>query len=353
MPAQQVVGYVFPQNGPIQPGQVDAHAMTRINYAFAGLTGGRVTLASANAANDLAQLVSLRRENGELKILISVGGWLGSGGFSDAALTDATREAFAASAAELVEQDDLDGLDIDWEYPGMAGAGNPYRAEDKHNFTLLLGAVRHSFDALTRRTHRHYLLTLAAGASDEFLAHTEMAQVARWADSINLMTYDAYEAGSDEITGHHAPLYANPADPKRESADRYVRAFLAAGVPPGKLILGVPFYGRMWGQVPDVQHGLFQPGKAIPDSFAPFSRIQESFLAQGFVRYWDGAARVPYLYNAEKQIFISYEDQESLAGKCAYVKAKHLGGVMFWSYFNDDQGKLLDTIDRALLPHHK
>ena len=72
-------------------------------------------------------------------------------------------------------------------------------------------------------------------------------------------------------------------------------------------------------------------------------------LGQGYTRYWDKAASVPYLYNAQKQIFVSYEDPESLTLKCRYVLDHHLAGVMFWDYFADSSGKLLDTIDAALL----
>ena len=100
----------------------------------------------------------------------------------------------------------------------------------------------------------------------------------------------------------------------------------------------MPFYGRMWGQVADVNHGLFQPGKPVPHAYAPYSVITETMLNQGYVRYWDEKASVPYLYNAELQIFVSYEDPESIAAKCRYVLKQNLGGVMFWEYSNDPSG---------------
>jgi len=172
--------------------------------------------------------------------------------------------------------------------------------------------------------------------------------VQKYADTVNLMTYDYYEAATDPTTGHHAPLFANPADPKKASSDESVRAFEKAGVPGAKILLGVPFYGREWGEVPDRNHGLFQPGKPIPGAYAPFSAIDSTMLGQGFTRFWDDKAQVPYLYNTEKRIFVSYEDPESLKAKCSYVRSRKLGGVMFWEYFGDSQGKLLNTIDGAL-----
>jgi chitinase len=249
---------------------------------------------------------------------------------------------------DFLKRHDLDGLDVDWEYPGMAGAGNAFRSEDTQNFTLLLKELRARFDQETKVTHRRLYLTIAAGASDEYLAHTEMGKVQKYVDAVNLMTYDYYEAGSDALTWNHAPLFTNPEDPEKVSADASVLAFEKAGVPAAKIILGIPFYGRMWGDIANVHHGLFQPGKPVPDSYAPYSRIAETMLNHGFTRYWDSTASVPYLYSEEKHIFVSYEDPESIAAKCNYVLRHKLGGVMFWSYFDDASGKLLDAIDHSL-----
>jgi chitinase len=343
-----VTGYVFTRNEALQPGQIAARKLTRINYAFANIEKGRVVLGAPVDAMNLAALVSLRRENPSLTILVSVGGWLGSGKFSDAALTAQNREAFVESAAALMKQYELDGLDVDWEYPGLAGAGNRFRAGDKENFTLLMKDLRARFDHESDKSGRKLYLTIAAGAFDEFIEHTEMNEVQRYVDTVNLMTYDFYEAGSDATTGHHAALYANSADPKKASADAAVRAFEKAGVPAEKILLGVPFYGRMWGEVANRNHGLFQPGKPVPNSYAPYSLIATTMVNGGFTRYWDSASSVPYLYNSEKHIFVSYEDTESLAAKCRYILGGKLGGVMFWEYSGDSSGELLDTINKAL-----
>ncbi len=97
-----------------------------------------------------------------------------------------------------------------------------------------------------------------------------------------------------------------------------------------------------------MNHGLFQPGKSIPNSNAGYNAITTTMLGHGYTRYWDAASKVPYLFNDEKKIFVSYEDPESLTAKCDYVRTRKLAGVMFWSYLNDSNGELLGTIDRAL-----
>ena len=347
-PAKAIVGYVFPQEASLRPGEIDAGKLTRINYAFANIENGRVVEGFPSDKANFAYLNGLRRQNPKLTILISVGGWLWSTHFSDVALTAESRAIFIQSAVEFLKTNDLDGIDLDWEYPGLPGAGHPFRAEDKQNFTLLLKELRARLDAETAKTHRRLYLTIAAAASQEFLDHTEMGRVQAYLDAVSLMAYDYYEPGSDAITGHHAPLFSDPADPRKVSAAATVQEFEKAGVPSSKILLGVPFYGHVWAGVADRNHGLFQPGKPAPNVDASYREIVATMLNHGYVRYWDPAADAPYLYNAAKQTFISYEDPESLAAKCRYVASHGLGGVMFWQYGNDPSGQLLETLHKSL-----
>jgi chitinase len=344
---QQVIAYIFPRDHVIQPGEVDAQKLTRINYAFANIQDGRIVAVNPADAPNFAALVALKQQNPSLQVLISVGGWLWSGNFSDMALTRDSRRQFIDSVAAFIDRYKLDGLDVDWEYPGQIGAGNRFRPEDQQNYTLLLKELRKRFDREQRRLGRPLLLSIAAGASSEFLEHTEMGRVERWVDTVNLMAYDYYEPGSDKTDGNHAPLYTDPADPRHISADNSIHEFERAGVRAKKMVLGVPFYGHVWGNVGPTNHGLFQPGVPVPNAFARYKNIVSDMLNQGFTRYWDSAASVPYLYSEQKAQFVSYEDPESLALKCAYVRRERLAGVMFWEYTADASGALLNTIDNA------
>ena len=345
-----VAAYVFADGRVLTPGEIDAKKLTRVNYAFANIAQGRMVEGAPADAVNLAALTALKKDNPHLTVLVSVGGWTWSGGFSDAALTPASRSVFIDSVEAFITRYHLDGLDVDWEYPGMSGAGNTFRPEDKQTYTLLLEELRRRFDTMAGTLHRPLYLTIAAGASSEFLEHTEMSEVAKYVDTVNLMAYDYYEPEAGKPTGNHAPLFIDPADPKAVSADRSVREFEKAGVAARKLVLGVPFYGHIWGQVPATNHGLFQPGQPVPNAYATYAAIVSTMLGQGYTRYWDAAASVPYLYNADKQIFVSYEDPESLAAKCKYVKKQHLKGVMFWDYESDPSGVLLDAVDSGLKP---
>lgn len=348
----EIIGYVFPNlpgDRALTAADVRADQLTRINYAFALIKDGRVVEGAPNDAANLGVLTGLRASHPGLKILISVGGWLGSGGFSDAALTPDSRKLFIDSALDFVKRYDLDGLDIDWEYPGLAGAGNHFRPEDGANFNRLLKDLRARFDAQAQTTRKPLLLTIAAGASMLYLKHTQLGEGQRYLDTVNLMTYDFYESGDGKPTptGNHAPLFADPADPQKASSAAMVQAFEQAGVPAAKIVLGVPFYGHTWGNVPPANHGLFQTGVAVPNLHAEYPDVQ-AMLHNGFTRYWDNDAQVPYAYNATTRQFVSYEDPESLERKCAYVRDQHLGGVMFWQYLSDPTGTLLNAIYTGL-----
>ncbi|MGA3046046.1 MAG: glycoside hydrolase family 18 protein [Terracidiphilus sp.] len=347
-PKSVIVAYVFPENNLIRPGYIAAQKITRINYAFANIRNGRIVNGFANDDQNFTALVALKQQNPSLTVLVSVGGWQWSGGFSDMALTEKTRAVFISSVADFIQRHQLDGLDVDWEYPGQAGSTSHFRSVDKQNYTLLLKELHARFDQLEKQLHRPLYLTIAAGASSEFLEHTEMAQVQKYVDTINLMAYDYYEPGSEPTTGHHAPLFTNPSDPQKISADNSVHEYEQVGVQREKIVLGVPFYGHVWGSVPATSHGLYQPGKGVPNATALYGNSPDAMLKNGFIRYWDSTSSVPYLYNPQKKVFVSYEDPQSLALKCKYVLDHKLRGVMFWDYEADSTGALLNAINASL-----
>jgi chitinase len=342
----RLIGYVagwetFPR--------IEAEKLTTINFAFAHIADGAVVLDQAGAADFLAKLRGLKSRNPKLKILVSVGGW-GADGFSDAALTEASRAKFAQSAAELIARNDLDGIDLDWEYPGLPGPGIVHREEDKHNFTLLLEALRHRFDALGAERHRgndRYLIT-AALADGEFVAHIELDRIHEHVDWIDLMTYDFHNSLTP-TTGHHAALSVSATSaPGERSVERAVDQFLAAGVPARKLIVGAPFYGRAFAGVRGENRGLDQPYGRYDKDY-PWPRLKNEFIDRnGFARYWDDTAKVPYLWNANTRTFVSYDDPQSLALKAAFVKSRKLGGMMYWEQSQDPDGELLDVLARGL-----
>ena len=208
---------------------------------------------------------------------------------------------------------------------------------------MMLKELRGDLDSLSTITHLKYYITTAVGGSQAYVDHTEMGKVAQYTDYINVMSYD-YAGGEDSFSSHHTNLYTSSGDPRQYSADRSIRAFLAAGVPPDKIVIGIAFYGKGWQMGSTANNGLYQRATK-PARGGGFTFLRDSIIeSNGFRRYWDNVARAPYLFNADRKIFISYDDEKSVKEKCKYVKRHHLAGAMFWEYFSDRKEYLLKVI---------
>lgn len=344
-PGYRVIGYV--SDGDKLP-PISASKLDVINFAFAHVNPQHeVFLPRETATRSLAGLTALRKDNPDLKIMLSVGGW-GAGNFSEAAATEAARARFADTAVELVRRHDLDGVDIDWEYPGHPGPGISYSADDKANFPLMLEAVRARLDALGKtQDGRHYLLTIAAADGDAARG-LDLPRISAILDWINLMTYDFY-GSLKRTTGHHAGLRpSRTAEPGSRNTVQAVEEFLAGGVPPRKLHVGLAFYGRTFDEVTDGNNGLDRPF-ASGGGFISWREIARSRLdKEGYVRHWDEDAQAAWLWNPQLRKMISYEDPQALRAKVAYVREKGLGGVMYWEQSNDPDEQLLDVAREAL-----
>ncbi|HEX8955846.1 MAG TPA: glycoside hydrolase family 18 protein [Burkholderiaceae bacterium] len=364
----KIVGYYLDRADPARHYGVEklkGTKATHINFAFAAIKDGSVvlgnTLPEEQSKADLAALVKLKRHNPKLQVLVSIGGWAGSQEFSDVALTPEARAKFADSAVAFMKQYRLDGIDIDWEFPVHGGdEHNARRPEDKENYTWLFHALRDRLDQAGTKDKRHYLLTAAIGNNLQFLADTEMDKVDQVLDWANIMTYD-FSGHWNGYAGHHAPLYDDPmirhagVDGGQLNIDFIVSATLKAGVPPAKLVLGVPFYGYSWKQCGPANNGQLQDchGKGRgtwEDGVLDYSDIEANFAGQkGFVRYWNERALAPYLFNTDTGEFVSYDDPESLGHKIDYIKSHGLGGAMFWEFTGDRKGVLQNKLARGLL----
>ena len=349
----KIIGYVAGWRQGWTTDDIDAKKLTHINYAFADIVDGRVTELNDNDAHNFLVLDSLRTENPDLKLLISVGGWTRSTYFSDAALTEESRRIFAESAVEYMLRHNLDGIDLDWEYPGHPGAGNVYREVDKQNFTLILRELRRQLDKQTTADERNenpYLLTIATGASKGFLENTEMHIAHQYLNFINVMTYD-YHTGGSPVAGHHTNLYPNQSVHfTGPSADQSIQWHIDAGIPSEKLVLGVAFYGRYWTEVRPESNGLYQFAPGSDRGTYRFDELRDDYINRnGFTRFWDHEAKAPYLWNPDIQKLISYDDEDSIRYKSHYIKARGLGGAMFWEYSNNFGLELLDTLYNELI----
>ena len=350
----RVVAYVAGWNK-LKADSIPAEKLTHINYAFANVNNGEVVSdpSMPDDSANLAVLVSLKKRNPDLKILISVGGWTWSKGFSDAALTDSSRERFANSALQYMLRYKLDGIDIDWEFPGEPGIGNTFRHEDKENFNFFLQSLRKKLDEQSDKEQRignnRYLLTIAAGATHKFISHTQMHIAHTYLDFINLMTYD-FHGEWEKLTGHHSNLYHSALDGNfRFSIDKSVGLFTQWNIPSRKIVIGAAFYGRAWTGVENMDNGVCQYAEKGKEGNFSYKNLKANYINKnGYVRYWDKRAKANYLWNAKECTFISYDDKKALRKECRYIKKHKFGGMMFWEYSNDDQGELTGLISRKL-----
>jgi chitinase len=333
--APRVIGYYAEWTAARYPlSDIPADKLTHVNYAFA-----RIGPDNTLTWNDglFGQIALLKRKHPHLKFILSVGGWTDSGPFYEMAATEAGRQAFARSCADFLKAyPQFDGIDIDWEHPVQGGI-QPGQPRDAHDYVLLLAAVR-------RAIGTGMLLTVAVSASPRGIDPLEYADMAPSLDWVSVMTYDFHTGGTR--AGFNSPLYNHddPSDSKLNLHDA-VQAILAKGVPRGKLVAGVPFFGRGWQGVesPDVWSAGTGPLRV-----GGYAAIAGTFLHKpGYVRHWDDVAKVPWLYNAGTKEWISYDDPESMRLKGEYIAAQHLCGAMFWE-LSSDGGPLLDALRRGL-----
>jgi len=296
------------------------------------------------------EVAALKKKFPHLNVFISVGGW-GADGFSDMAIDPTKRLTFATSICEWLERYDLNGADIDWEYPvgSKPDGGLPIktRPQDRENYIAMLSDLREAMDKLGAKTGKRYLLTSAIPAQDWFIKKNDIPSAVKLLDAFRIMNYDYYGEWS-ETTGHHTGFSLNPADPDGWSTIQSIEAYLAAGVPPEKINIGCGFYGRSFSGVESGPNGdgLFQQYKSIPryDGVGyDVKRIKELLKSgTGYTRYWDKEAQSPFLYNGD--IWITYSDEEHIKLIINYAKEKKLGGIFYWEYTNDMDGDLLKVM---------
>jgi chitinase len=287
----------------------DPAYVTHINYAFGHVNKDFNGIRIDNESR-LKSLADLKIRYPALKILISIGGW-GSGRFSEMAAVDSNRNKFAEDCLRVVNLFNLDGIDIDWEYPTSNAAKISSSPDDTQNYTLMMKAIRNKIGA-------GKLLTLASVADGKYI---DFKAIQLLVDFVNIMTYDM-----GNPPNHHAGLYRSKYT-GWISADEGVTAHVNAGMPLNKLVLGIPFYGH---------------GKS---GIAGFIDYKEIVKLKGFKSQWDDQAKVPFLENDKGEFVCTYENPESIAIKCSYILNRGMLGAMYWEYGGDtDDGVLRKAV---------
>jgi chitinase len=314
--------------------------LTHIIYSFLKIQNDTLTFHNEKQENNLRQLVDLKMQYPQLKIMVSIGGWGGCAFCSDVFANAKHRNTFAKTTVALFKQYGIDGLDLDWEYPAIEGyPGHTFTLADKNNFTELVKDLRQEMG-------NDFLLTFAAGGFVKYLEQSiDWNAVMPLVDFVNLMTYDLV-GGYATITGHHTPL--QDYRPGQESTTKCVNWLLDKKVPAQKLIIGAAMYARIWENVPAINYGLYQPGTFKQGvSFSDFTNYFND--TSGYKYYWDKKAKAPYQYNTSKKLYATFDDKNSIREKTKFIRRKKLGGIMFWELGQDLKNNgLVDEMEKGL-----
>jgi chitinase len=309
--------------------------LTHLIYSFAHVKGNRLYV-SASAGVILKKLVSLKKTYPALKVSLAFGGWGGCATCSPLFAVSENRKAFAGSVKEILDQFQLDGIDIDWEYPAIQGpVGHPFSPSDKENFTALIQEVRMAIGNKKE-------VSVAAGAFIEYLQNSiEWNKVAALVNRLHLMTFDLVNRLSVN-TGHHAALYSTRV--QKESAANALRYLDSLKIPRNKIVIGAAFYARIYEKTDSVNNGLYQPCRF--KGFAMYKTYEQLFSTKnGYTCYQDEEAKAPFCYNAGRKLFATFDDIRSVKHKTKFAIDNQLHGIMFWELRQDKtRNGLLDAI---------
>jgi chitinase len=335
---------------------------------------------------NFAEILKLKQLHPKLKTLISLGGAsaANTAAFETAASTQAGRQALVSACINMFIVGNVgsdwngnisapglfDGFNIDWEFPAAA---------DKQNFTLLLEEFRNQLNALSAQTGKQYLLSFDGPAGAQNYVNIDLKNAAKQVDFITIDGYN-YAGTWESVTNDASPLFDSRQDPdfgQQLDIDDTVTAYLKAGVPAQKYVMGVPLYGAGWTGVPNVNHGLYQTstgpsGVLLANGTGPCTDLSgntpgcdtlltagtatyatlSTLTANGYKSYFDPSRIAVSLYSPSSGTFYTYDDPDTALLKALYIDLRvpgGLGGAFVWAVKDDDaNGTMVKTLAKGL-----
>lgn len=342
----------------------DFQSYINVGHELSGWDVDPKTVTQANTKGFLGGLRDLQAKAKKLghtlELSMSVGGWTMSNGFHETAATDSSRKIFAKGLVKLFKQFPMfTGVDLDWEYPNVEAAGNPYGEEDGANFALLIAEVRKQLDAANRKDVK---ISIAASAVADKLAFADVKTLmSAGMDYINVMTYDFFGTPWAETLTHHTNTKALVEG--GWSVETIVDYLLEEGFPAERINVGYAGYTR---NARDAEIASFSP---LEGTYAPgagtttgtfesgtsewydvihnYLDLENQKGRNGFNVYTDEVADADYLYNPQSKLFMSLDTPRTVKAKGEYALQKGLGGVFTWTV-DQDNGVLVNAVREGL-----
>jgi len=325
------------------PSSIDAALFTHIFYAFADLNDQTFQVELPATDNPAEFTPTLLKKNPSLKTLLSIGGGgSNSTAFAIMASNASHRKVFIKSAIAVARKYGFHGLDLDWEFPTDA--------EEMKNLGRLFAEWRHAIDLEAKASGRPRLLLTAAVyfAQFFFLSGEKRAypatSIARNLDWVNAMCFDYHGSWDTSATGSHAALYDSSSN---ISTSFGIGSWLHSGIPPNKVVMGMPLYGRSW-----ILKSLNETGIGAPAVAAGpkqnlssetgvmfFSEIREFIRQKKATEVFDKKSGSAYSYSSDL-MWVGYDNKQSVAAKVSFAKKRHLLGYFFWAISQDSNWML-------------
>ena len=307
------------------PDETEIRYYTHINYGHARFENKKEGTGFVIAnTNYLKRLAAYKTKYPKLKILLMVGGWgKNADGFSMMARDPDKRKAFCQNCAKACDEYGIDGVDLDWEYPGYGAKDgdyvNGYSTDDEKNFTILVKELREALGV-------NRLISYAASDSGKYMDHKAALE---YVDYINVMTYSM----GDPPYRHNSPLYKSFQNPRGGAES--IEIFYGKGVPYNRMNYGIAYYGHGDGTVYPSSVQYWRINDILTKG--TWTKDGKTHDVTGYnKRYWDATGMVPYLGDASGRMYASYEDLESIEIKIKYIKNKGLLGAFGWEYREDE-----------------
>ncbi|MBC2604065.1 glycoside hydrolase family 18 protein [Puniceicoccus vermicola] len=307
------------------------------------------------------EFLGLGGDDSRLLQMISIGGWGLSENFSDIASSRKSRRAFARAVVEFVRDHELDGVDLDWEFPVFGGAENQvHRPEDRANFVKLCEEIRRTWKAQSGASRPLILTVAVPGYYRALSTRYEIKSLAQVVDWFHVMAYD-YAGSWSQSTAHFSPLYGDDSPVHQQlSVAGGVAALERLGAPRDQIVLGLGLAGIRFEEVfprkgewigvafVSMNEKVREEGWNDSRSLNPTVAFPTSSEGN-WVERWDEESKATFWILPETKSLVSGESVRSAEEKAKFVQANQLRGMMFWSLDKDSADlSLIGTASRIL-----